>query len=277
MSLIEGNVDSTTPINANTTQTVNNKRIKTNKKQRIYHHKVLHTVSKCLYESVFDDLIFGFNVHDPNQLTCKILRLGKPDIMVASYYWTSSSIFEAHHSFSTTLKQTPQHCIQTTQSTDTPDPLGLGTYQEVTGLQEDAMKTILQEVFDRMPDGLMVLRENVQVIDSDDGIVRSIAPVVLIGIAIIHTSLKDLYTCMPFIATQHPILHNTVSDQPTLIGNVLNGVTTMLSNIPISISLDVSVELEGYLMVYFDKKTNDAFRIEYHYFRAKTIPFATNS
>ncbi len=94
-----------------------------------------------------------------------------------------------------------------------------------------------------------------------------------IGTSIIHTSLKELHECMPFIAVQHPLLYNTQSPQPTMVGTLVNGVSSLLSNVPLSITVDVGFELDGYTICHFDVISNRVCKLEFHYFCAKTYPF----
>ncbi len=62
-------------------------------------------------------------------------------------------------------------------------------------------------------------------------------------------------------------------DNQSLIfaGSILTGVTSILSNIPLSITVDISVEISGYVVSHFDALTNKLLRLEFHYYRRKHI------
>jgi hypothetical protein len=192
---------------------------------------------------------------------------------------------EGHSSFAPSSTSSPNVSMDAlpnvTSSSSSPspnnlvNPVGVPNYVEITGVEAKPLSNVLECFFRTVPDSLILPRSDVTVIDDNNGVIRSISAFTVIGTAILHTSLYDMHQCMPFFAQQHPSLYDPISRQPTLLSSVITTMSSLLANVPLSLTLDVGIELDGYVIAHFDKETNKIFRAEFHYFITKTKAFPT--
>jgi hypothetical protein len=238
---------------------------------------MLRPVGESMYKRIFDEFLFASNGHDDDLMIDGFLRYSRPDVVTVAKHWNRQDFFQSLNNTSVYQSAPPRNdnanLIAPFLASTAANPFGLPDNIEIKGFQTDALRGMLKNIFTIMPDSIVCQRSGVKVIDHHNGVIRSVAQMSLVGTAVLHTSTKDIHGFMPYIASSHPALQDPETKQPTLAGSLVNGISSLLSNVPLSITLDVGLEIDGYMMYHFDATCNKVFRLEFHYFRAKTNPF----
>lgn len=232
--------------------------------------RLLRVVVRSIYERCYDQLLHATNNHSVEAMMEDFLRAARPDIATKIKYWDRTSLMKS--------LATGEDINNYRSSLCSPNPLGLPNQVELTGLQIDGLRKLLHHVFKMMPDSIFVQHGNVKFIDEEEekgrAVIKAVGAFTLMGTAVMHTSLRDLHHCMPFIAAQHPMFHDPLTNCPTVTGSLVTGISSLLSNIPLSITVDVGLEVGVYVIVHFDKHCNKMLRMEFHYFVEKSKPFS---
>lgn len=234
--------------------------------------KILRVVSRSIPDRCYDMFLHGANAHCSQTIIDNFLNATLPNVVTVVQY----------HNQRTMNELLGMHCDADNENTQ--NPFGFQDRIEVAGYQLDGLKQLIDQVFTLMPDSVLVQNDNVRVLNQDEvegalsegksATLKVCSSVSLIGTAIVHTSLHDLNQCMPFLVAQHPSLVNPENQNLTIPGSMLMGLSSILSNIPLSITLDVGVEVSAYIITHFELPSYKESRVEFHYYRTKTRPFA---
>ncbi len=265
--------------------------LKLSKRRTLRHSSETQAHYQRFYK-IFSELT---NSHDVNKVLDFFKENAGNEVKVLLKFWDrkkdSMSLSSWYQNESmTTINQHPFHNHMNTPNNtsnngsnhsnvckNTKNPFGIRDHIEITPTISDStysklneFRNVVQMICDSMPDSIFSYLDNPRVIkspnDSNDSIIRTVAPFCHIGTVIMYSTLQELQ--------QHA---NTLWINPTNYYHALlaAGVETIMHYLPIPIAICVDVQLEGYQIVHFHCDTMKVTQLEIHYFEDINSKFSS--